>query len=210
MLYLRKFEQTSISDASFTGNDGIMIQTVNSSIDWDCRLGSWMPTEGAFFGDFSAPECYLCPAGYYGATKSLTKASCSGQCIRGHYCMKGTTDPEPCPVGTRMPALGAASNDSCIPCAPGQHQPLAGEEECLPCAAGSFSPDVGLAACDPCPRGGYCEEAGAATRMVWEPCPAGSFNPANGDLDLLPRASLRLALHLQREAVRVLWLRRRD
>jgi len=139
-----------------------------------------MPTKGAVFGDFSAPECNLCPDGYFGNTSGLANSSCSGQCTKGHFCEAGTADPEPCPVGTRMPALGAASSKSCIPCAPGQHQPLAGEEECLPCAAGSFSPDVGLAACDPCPRGGYCGEAGAATRMVWEPCLAGSFNPANG------------------------------
>ncbi|EOD30531.1 hypothetical protein EMIHUDRAFT_232686, partial [Emiliania huxleyi CCMP1516] len=52
VLYLLNHEQTSISNASFTGNDGVTIQTVSSEIDWDCRLGSWMPTKGAFEGDF--------------------------------------------------------------------------------------------------------------------------------------------------------------
>jgi len=182
VLYLDELDRSSISDTSFAGNiagNGIAIQT-GSPIDWDCRLGRWMPRQGALEGDFSAPECRLCPAGYYGAARGLIEPSCSGQCIRGHFCEEGTADPEPCPIGTHMPALGAASNESCIPCAPGQHQPFTGQSDCLTCPAGSFSPDVGLAACDPCPRGGYFAEAGAATRMVWEPCPAGSFNPTTG------------------------------
>ena len=181
VLYLDNIEQTSIiSDASFIGNNGVTIQSINSPIDWDCRLGSWMPTEGAIKGDFNAPECYRCPAGYYGNTSDLTTSFCSGQCIRGHFCKEGTADPEPCPPGRYSPVIGAPSQEFCLPCAPGQYQPLSAQADCLTCPAGSFSPDVGLAACDPCPRGGYCEEAGAATRMVWEPCPAGSFNPANG------------------------------
>ncbi|EOD10874.1 hypothetical protein EMIHUDRAFT_215127 [Emiliania huxleyi CCMP1516] len=54
VLYLSN-TPSSISDASFTGNtagDDKTIQT-DKPIDWDCRLGSWMPTEGAFKGDFS-------------------------------------------------------------------------------------------------------------------------------------------------------------
>ncbi|EOD23668.1 hypothetical protein EMIHUDRAFT_239306, partial [Emiliania huxleyi CCMP1516] len=54
VLYLSN-TPSSISDASFTGNtagDDTTIQT-NSPIDWDCRLGSWMPRKGTFFGDFS-------------------------------------------------------------------------------------------------------------------------------------------------------------
>ncbi|EOD14192.1 hypothetical protein EMIHUDRAFT_470646 [Emiliania huxleyi CCMP1516] len=79
VLYLSVLTQrSSISDASFTGNDGVTIQT-DSPIDWDCRLGSWMPTEGALKGDVNAPECYLCPAGYFGNTSGLTTSSCSGQ-----------------------------------------------------------------------------------------------------------------------------------
>ena len=182
VLYLES-QPASISDSSFTGNtagDGNTIHTVNSPIDWDCRLGSWMPTEGTFQGDFSAPECYYCPAGYYGATSGLTEPGQCGQCTRGHFCEMGTTNPEPCPPGRYSPVFGAPSPEFCLPCAPGTYQPLAAQEFCITCPAGSFSPDVGLAACDPCPRGGYCEEAGAATSMVWEPCPTGSFNPSNG------------------------------
>merc|ERR1719428_1610354 len=86
---------SSISDASFTGNtvgddnDGATIQT-DKPIDWDCRLGSWMPRKGSFFGDFSAPECNLCPAGHYGNRSGLTNSSCEG----------------------------AASAESCLPCSP--------------------------------------------------------------------------------------------
>ena len=45
-------------------------------------------------------------------------------------------------------------------------------------------------------------EAGIRPQSLWP-------RTLLGDLHLLPGASLRLALHLQREAVRVLWLRRR-
>ena len=56
MLYLSVLTQrSSISDASFTGNDGVTIHTQNSEIDWVCRLGSWLPAEGSFKGDFSVP-----------------------------------------------------------------------------------------------------------------------------------------------------------
>ena len=118
VLYLDELDRSSISDTSFAGNiagNGIAIQT-GSPIDWDCRLGRWMPRQGALEGDFSAPECRLCPAGYYGAARGLIEPSCSGQCIRGHFCEEGTADPEPCPVGTRMPALGAASSERSETC----------------------------------------------------------------------------------------------
>ncbi|EOD04222.1 hypothetical protein EMIHUDRAFT_221326, partial [Emiliania huxleyi CCMP1516] len=58
VLYLSN-TPSSISDASFTGNtagddnDGATIEAVSSPINWDCRLGSWMPRKGSFFGDFS-------------------------------------------------------------------------------------------------------------------------------------------------------------
>ncbi|EOD41303.1 hypothetical protein EMIHUDRAFT_199605, partial [Emiliania huxleyi CCMP1516] len=63
VLYLDGLRQRpSISAASFTGNtagddnDGATIQAVViSPINWDCRLGSWMPRKGSFFGDFSVP-----------------------------------------------------------------------------------------------------------------------------------------------------------
>ncbi|EOD11350.1 hypothetical protein EMIHUDRAFT_214682, partial [Emiliania huxleyi CCMP1516] len=78
VLYLDNMDQTSISDASFTGNNGITILAIKSPIIWACRLGRWMPSEGAFKGDFSAPECNPCSAGYYGARSDLTNSSCSG------------------------------------------------------------------------------------------------------------------------------------
>ena len=88
MLWLQHIEQTSISDASFTGNvagDKKTIQT-DSPIDWDCRLGSWMASQGAFEGDFSAPECYPCSAGYYGNRSGLTDPTCDNPCDKGYFC----------------------------------------------------------------------------------------------------------------------------
>jgi len=104
VLYLQDLDQrSSINDASFTGNTAGDDKTIttNSPIDWVCRLGSWMPAEGAFKGNFRAPECYPCSAGYYGATTNLTKASCSAQCITGHFCKEGTGHPESGLLGPR-------------------------------------------------------------------------------------------------------------
>ena len=172
----------SISDTTFTGNaaDDDVTTFTNSPINWSCRLGSWIQTQGAYLGDLSTPACYPCSAGFYGNTSGLTKASCSGTCFSGHFCEEGTIDPEPCPPGRYSPVEGAPRKDFCLPCAPGESQPLAGQTGCLTCPAGSFSADVGLAACEACPRGGYCEEAGAATRLVWEACKAGTYNPEEG------------------------------
>ena len=135
-----------MSDVSFAGNVGTGGRPVatyrGSDTVWHCRRGSWMPRSGELYGDFSAPECYPCSAGYVGSAAFLTNASCSGQCPTGHFCAEGTSTPQPCPSGTFMPARGAASGKSCIPCAPGQHQPDSGKVECLPCPAGSFSPEL--------------------------------------------------------------------
>jgi len=178
-------ERASIHDASFTLHAGATV-VAQSQLLWSCQLGSWMPATGKLEGDLAAPDCrFDCAAGYFGGYSGSaytihTKETCAGQCPRGRFCEEGTATPRPCPSGSRMPARGAASSDSCIPCAPGQYQPLAGQEDCLACPAGSFSPDVGSAACKACPKGGFCQDAGAASRLVWQPCPEGSFNLANG------------------------------
>jgi len=182
VLYLQQTFASSISNASFTGNSADDDRTIisDSLIDWKCQLGRWMQRDGTFTGDLSAPECKPCASGYFGRSQNLSRPSCSGQCSSGHYCEEGTVDPVPCPSGYRMPALGASSNTSCIPCALGQHQPRTGQSDCLTCPVGSFSGDIGQATCESCPRGGYCDEAGADTRMVWEACEAGKYNPEEG------------------------------
>ena len=192
-LFLSATFASTVSDTNFSGNvvrpstdaqaAHVNVKDVTilaaTSLVWPCPLGHWMPDVGSLVGDLDGCD-RLCAEGYYGNATILVTSSCSGPCPTGHYCPEGSAEPLQCPAGTRMPSERAVSNDSCIPCAPGQHQPESGKEECLSCEAGSFSSVIGSVGCEPCPPGGYCEMAGAATAMVWEPCPAGSYNPNGG------------------------------
>ena len=169
---------SSISNASFIANGGITIQTVNSPIVWDCRLGSWMPTEGSFEGNFSAPECNLCSAGYYGNASGLTEASCDGPCDRGYFCPAGTADPLPCAPGFYMPVTGAASAESCIPCSPGTSQSAAGaDRSCDACPAGTFADQLNATGCTDCPAGSFCPNEGTVQPFD---CAAGEYQNLTG------------------------------
>ena len=199
MLYLQQLRRrSSISDASFTGNtagddnDGATIGAVNSPINWDCRLGSWMPRKGSFFGDFSVPECNLCPAGYFGNRSGLTNSSCDGPCKRGNFCPEGTAEPLPCAPGFYMPVTGAASAESCIPCSPGTSQSTAGADRpCDECPPGTFADQLNATSCTDCPAGRFCPNAGTVRpfdcaagqyqnltgQAACMQCPAGEFQP---------------------------------
>lgn len=111
-----------------------------------------MPAAGTFPGNFTS--ClYNCPSGYYGDSPHLTAATgpagCK-PCTRGHFCpTEATSHPSPCPAGSHMPAQGASSDTSCIPCAPGTHGPLPANANatCEPCAKGSYSALTGQTEC---------------------------------------------------------------
>ena len=79
------YQPAVMSDVTFAGNVGTggrPLATYNSAATvWHCRRGSWMPASGALYGDFSAPECYPCSAGYVGSAAFLTNASCSGRAV---------------------------------------------------------------------------------------------------------------------------------
>jgi len=149
-----------------------------SPLTWHCPLGSWMPNVGQQFGDITG--CKLCAEGHYGNATDLVTFDCSGPCWPGHYCPKGSNIPSRCPTGTRMPNRRAANELDCIQCAPGEYQDRTGQEDCLQCDPGSYSKDAGRPTCEPCSPGGYCEQAGANTPMVFQLCPAGTFNPLHG------------------------------
>lgn len=170
--------------SAFISNQGDDIDTISTTtrLIWrDCPLGRWMPSTGSFTGDILPGGCRnLCIPGSFGNESDLTEGTCSGPCPMGHFCEPGTSQPAPCEPGTRNPALGAASNGSCIPCAPGAHQPDSGMRDCIACEAGTYSTLIGQEACVPCPRGGFCRGEGAATVGVWQPCPAGHYNPHRG------------------------------
>ena len=158
-------------------------------------MGSWMQTEGAFKGDFSVPECNLCPAGYYGNTSGLTNSSCDGACTRGHFCPKGTAEPLPCAPGFYMPVIGAASAESCLPCSPGRSQSTAGAvHPCDECPPGTFVDQLNATSCTDCPARRFCPNAGTVQSLdcaagqyqnltgqaACMRCPAGEFQPERG------------------------------
>ena len=56
----------------------------------------------------------------------------------------------------------------------------AGTFNCVACSAGTFSEGVGASVCTNCSAGGFCPDAGAATRLVFQPCPQGRFGAQLG------------------------------
>ena len=163
----------------FDHNRGPSAVTAMAPIEWACFPGQWSGATGEFSGDFHGCPS-TCAAGFHGADSNFQIATCKGPCTRGHYCEMGTARPAPCPQGTHMPVPGASALESCLPCAPGAHQPDTGQTSCRTCRAGSFSTAVGSTHCEACFAGGYCAVEGAATSMVWTPCPAGWWSAALG------------------------------
>jgi hypothetical protein len=76
-------------------------------------------------------SCELCPAGRYGLTASLTSATCSGECPKGHYCPPGTSYPtaNKCPAGRYGARQGLTGPECSGPCQEGYF-----------CPAGATSP----------------------------------------------------------------------
>ena len=154
---------------------------INKPLRWHCPLGRWMPLTGAFSaGNWSGCE-RECAPGTIGDSPSITSALGCASCPLGHFCPSaGLSAGIPCRTGTRMPAVGARTAESCLPCGAGRYNNLTGQTECTPCPAGSFTEDDNADACTPCPSGGWCPIAGASSRMVFQPCPSGSYNPSEG------------------------------
>ena len=121
--------------------------------------------------------CYPCSAGYFGTAPNHTSPLCEAACRPGRFCLEGSTEPQPCPAGTYLPAPGAATNASCIPCAPGSSSAIFGngDQSCTPCAPGTFSEEAGSLSCEACPSGKRADISGA----VCINCLPGEF-AANG------------------------------
>ena len=164
--------ESRIGNSSFEGNRGATSISIAVPTRWTCQLGRYMPQTGDFDGDFEGCAS-SCAAGVYGNRTDETDATCSAPCTKGHYCEVGSAKPTPCPPGTRMPVIRAASRESCLPCAPGEHQPNEGSETCIPCPAGSYTPELGQTECTPCDAGATCPGEGAAAPT---PCIPGTYN----------------------------------
>ena len=174
------FDATStVSGTRFEGNVGESTVLFSAAITWACNPGNWSQIVGQLSGDFDACA-RRCAAGTVWTAPSHTEPTCGGPCPVGSFCPAGTVLPTPCPAGYRMPATGAGSQSSCIPCSPGSHQPVAGEAGCVACPPGTFTDELNATACTACPAGGFCAAAGAASALVFQVCPAGTYNPDRG------------------------------
>ena len=162
----------TIEAASFSGNaPGATVQA-DALINWICFPGHYMLQAGPFTGNFEG--CFPCSAGYFGTASNHTSPLCEAPCRPGHFCSEGSTEPRPCPAGTYLPAPGAATIASCIPCAPGSFSAISGngDQSCTPCAPGTFSNTTRATTCDLCEPGGFCASVGAASAsMTFEQCP---------------------------------------
>ena len=143
---------SSLSNCAFLGHsDAASTLSISEpGLSWRCPLGQWMPTTGELtFNTATQGDCAgKCPAGRIGTSPYLTAADQCAVCPSGHYCARsGLTEGTPCPAGTRMPAVGASSMESCFPCGPGRFGNTSGKETCSPCAAGSFTAADKATAC---------------------------------------------------------------
>ena len=168
----------TIEAASFLGNAPGPTVQADALINWICFPGQYMlqagPTQAArpnFEG------CYPCSAGYFGTAPNHTSPLCEAACRPGRFCLEGSTEPQPCPAGSYLPAPGAATNASCILCVPGSSSAISGngDQGCTPCVLGTFSKKAGSLSCEACPSGKRADDSGA----VCINCLPGKF-AANG------------------------------
>lgn len=151
-----------------------------SSMTKVCPAGTYRTSTGAG----AESDCLVCDAGSYcryEATTSLT------DCPQGYYCMKGTTVPEPCPVGTYGAATKLTASSDCTDCTAGKYCDSKGiTAPTGNCLAGFYCTLKSITATpvdgttgNVCTRGGYCE-TGASAPVA---CPDGSYNIFTGSVD---------------------------
>ena len=71
-----------------------------------------------------------CAAGYY--TNQTGMSSCFN-CPAGHYCLVGTSDPEPCPMGHWCPLNSELPHAN--PCPTGKYNNNTGQDAAADCVA---------------------------------------------------------------------------
>ncbi|XP_038155551.1 uncharacterized protein LOC119792815 [Cyprinodon tularosa] len=110
-----------------------------SSVPSPCPLGYVSPLADRM----SLGDCLPCPSGYFCNSSALTEPS--GPCSPGHFCSQGSVEPsplsqpygdicpmghfcplgsrspQPCPVGSFLPDVGASFVSHCRPCPPGKY-----------------------------------------------------------------------------------------
>ncbi|PHJ25028.1 gcc2 and gcc3 domain-containing protein [Cystoisospora suis] len=142
-----------------------------------CPKGTYRDTKGA--GQLQ--DCSPCAAGTYCNSLALTAPV---QCPAGKYCLGGSEEPEPCPVGTTREDEGGTRASDCAPCPAGKFCDLVGAREPAGECEEGFLCKSGASVSTPfdgttgslCPLGYYCGR-GAAKASI---CLAGTYTPFAG------------------------------
>ena len=188
------------SRTSCTSGNTIRIDT---AINFRCALGMWAPFPG-FLPIMNFTGCpHYCPAGYFGATDTLTTATCSGACSPGTYCPEGSTAETECPTGTYLPP-GILGMDvlNCIPCnsgtysnqtglvarnctaaPPGTYVSSSGQIEPSPCPVNTFASDVGSPVCTACPTFSTTLDVEGASSIGACTCLPGYYQTSDASLN---------------------------
>jgi len=131
-----------------------------------CAAGSFQELAGQ-------TSCSPCTPGYYCAEGAAAALPCPGGTHKNASLSVMTSVDQcvACPVGTSCSVGSAVA----VPCAPGTYNNRSRQETCLKCAAGSFQELAGQTSCNPCTPGYYCAEGAAAAL----PCPGGTHKNAS-------------------------------
>ncbi|KOO20783.1 protein serine threonine [Chrysochromulina tobinii] len=133
---------------------------------------------GKFTSTSGSTACQPCTQGYLCVEGSSAPQPCPGGTHANQTVLTLTgylgslSECVVCPVGTSCSVGSAVA----VPCAPGTYNNQPRQETCLKCAPGSFQELAGRTSCNPCTPGYYCAE-GAATPV---PCPRGKYNNRTG------------------------------
>eukprot|EP00944_MAST-04C_sp_MAST-4C-sp1_P008757 g8757.t1 len=88
-----------------------------------CPKGHFNPLTAQTFCPF------ICPPGKYGLYEGATNDTACSDCPKGHTCVGGLLEPEPCPLGTYT-EIGSSK---CIVCGPGKYSSELGDSTCTAC-----------------------------------------------------------------------------
>ena len=105
-------------------------------------------------GDTNAGPTGPCDPGYYCTNGSTSRVQFGSP--KGHYAVKGSAAPTPCPVGTYQESDRAF--------------------KCNPCIETAYCDVEGLIVPKTCPRGYYCPSSSVKPSA----CPRGTYNPNQG------------------------------
>ncbi|KAF0717142.1 hypothetical protein As57867_002460, partial [Aphanomyces stellatus] len=167
---------------------------VNASQCWQCTAGSYCSTPALTAPTGFCQAGYICGPGTtnaFGQLASLPTVNATA-CTPGHYCLTGTYQPTPCPIGTYLPFSLGQSVANCLLCPPGAYcnVPAATAPTGL-CAPGYYcvlnsmlSAPTGLSTLANgttvggtiCPSTTYCPQGSSIPRQ----CPAGTYAPTTG------------------------------